>query len=79
MGAEVGAEAKSVTRREREREKQEFPVGIASDKYVVHLVGHDSYYVVNRANGALMGGPWRDRAVAQARADQLNVTFRERT
>jgi hypothetical protein len=51
--------------------------GVMGDLYSVQLIGN-AYYVVRTTDGALYGGPYRERDTAQNRADALQRTVTRR-
>jgi hypothetical protein len=53
------------------------PHGLAGDRYVVQLLGN-SYYVIDQKTDGIVGGPYRERETAQARADSLQRTIARR-
>jgi hypothetical protein len=50
--------------------------GIAGDRWVVERRGA-MYYVIDARTLGISAGPYNDRQLAQHRANELNVTFRE--
>jgi hypothetical protein len=58
------------------KKAQQPPVGIPGDKFQVERRGA-MYYVIDSRTLGIMAGPYNYRQLAQHRADELNVTFRE--